>query len=492
MATTEAADPRFAKGDRPEASFRIEMLWTDARYRSLFLQIIAFILLMLAVGWLVNNTIQNLGRLGKDFNFGFLFAEANYDINQRLIDYDSQSPNWQAALVGILNTLLVAAMGCVACTVIGVIAGVLRLSKNWVVSRLMLVYIEAVRNVPVLLQILLWYAIFIEVLPKPSAFRVKGDAEPEATLWFDMIAATNRGFYLPRPVLEQGMNIVGLTVLASIVLLFVFNWARKNYQNTYGSEMPGVLTGLAMLFAPVAGIAIVALLFPVALVEGGYGQIPANLGAAIGAQEIGLIAKAAGAVLVGALIGLVLWRAPISSMRVLILFLPGVVVYYLLGEPMSWIYPELKGFNFKAGDDAAIYARNSLMALWLALSVYTGAFVAEIVRGGIVAIPKGQTEAAAALGLRPNRIMSLVILPQALRVIIPPQISQYLNLTKNSSLAIAVGYMDATGTLGGITLNQTGREMECILLLMAFYLAISLTISAVINWFNERVKLKER
>jgi general L-amino acid transport system permease protein len=182
----------------------------------------------------------------------------------------------------------------------------------------------------------------------------------------------------------------------------------------------------------------------------------------------------------------------VLSVRLAILVLPLVIGFYALGEPVSWIMPELRGFNFAAGEGAAIHMRNSLMALWLALSIYTAGFVAEIVRGGILAIPRGQTEAAAALGIRPNRIMSLVILPQALRIIIPPQISQYLNLTKNSSLAIAVGYMDVTGTLGGITLNQTGREMECILLLMAFYLTISLTISAVINWFNESVKLKER
>ena len=150
--------------------------------------------------------------------------------------------------------------------------------------------------------------------------------------------------------------------------------------------------------------------------------------------------------------------------------------------------PELKGFNFAGGT----HLRNSLIALWLALSLYTAAFIAEIVRGGILAISKGQTEAAAALGLRPKRIMSLVILPQALRVIIPPMISNYLNLTKNSSLAIAVGYMDITGTLGGITMNQTGRELECVLLLMLIYLTISLLISAVMNWYNNRVKLVER
>ena len=171
-----------------------------------------------------------------------------------------------------------------------------------------------------------------------------------------------------------------------------------------------------------------------------------------------------------------------------LLFIPTILFYFIMGSPISLQYPELKGFNYRGG----LHMRNSLVALWLALSVYTGAFIAEIVRSGIMAISHGQTEASYALGLRPNRTMNLIILPQALRVIIPPLISQYLNLTKNSSLAIAVGYMDATGTLGGITLNQTGREMECIMLLMLFYLTVSLVISFLMNLYNERVKLVER
>ncbi len=171
-----------------------------------------------------------------------------------------------------------------------------------------------------------------------------------------------------------------------------------------------------------------------------------------------------------------------------ILVVPTLLVYFVMGRPIGLEVPELRGFNFQGG----IQVRGSLIALWLALSVYTGAFIAENVRAGIQAISRGQTEAAYSLGLRPNRTMSLIILPQALRVIIPPVISQYLNLTKNSSLAIAVGYMDITGTLGGITLNQSGRAIECVLMLMLFYLTISLTISAVLNVYNNAVQLKER
>ena len=179
-------------------------------------------------------------------------------------------------------------------------------------------------------------------------------------------------------------------------------------------------------------------------------------------------------------------RPTIWHIRAAVVVLPSVLLCLALGFHLG--YPALKGFNFQGGT----HMRNSLIALWLALSLYTAAFIAEIVRAGILAISKGQTEAAAALGLRPKRIMNLVVLPQALRVIIPPLISNYLNLTKNSSLAIAVGYMDLTGTLMGITMNQTGRELETVLLGMLVYLTISLLISSAMNWYNNRVKLVER
>ena len=464
-----------AVSEPPRQVFRIEMLWTDARYRSVFLQIIAFILLMLGVGWVVNNTIQNLADLGKELGFGFLFETAAYDINQKLIDYDSQSTHLRAAIVGLLNTLLVAFMGCIACTVIGVVVGVLRLSKNWLVRKLMLVYVEAVRNVPVLLQILLWYAVFIETLPRPAAYRDTVPADERATMWFDLIAATNRGFYVPRPIFEAGSDVVVGVFLASVAAMIGWGYWRHAYQARTGFEMPAPIALASRGFAVLFTLTLVWLLLP-EFDQGTFGPL----------LKLALVLG------LGAGLFYLLYIQAGLAIRLAILILPAVIAFQLMGDPISWVYPELKGFNFQAGEGAAIHARNSLMALWLALSIYTGAFVAEIVRGGILAVPHGQTEAASALGLRPNRVMNLVILPQALRVIIPPQISQYLNLTKNSSLAIAVGYMDITGTLGGITLNQTGREMECILLLMAFYLAISLSISAVINWYNERVKLKER
>ena len=387
--------------------FRLDMLWTDERYRSLFIQAIAMILLMLGIAWLVSNAIQNLAALGQDFDFGFLWQPASYDINQRLIEYDSRDTNARAAFVGILNTLLVAALGCVTATVVGISVGVLRLSKNWLVAKLMAVYVEAFRNVPVLLWILVTAAVVNESLPAPNAFR---DVDTGA------IVATNRGVYVPRPLFESGAGIVIAVFLASIAAILAVRFFARRRQEATGEQTPVFWIGLGLLIVPTA------------------------------------------------------------------------LAYFTLSSPITLEYPELQGFNFSGG----IHMRDSLIALWLALSLYTGAFIAEIVRAGILSVSHGQTEAAFALGLRPNRTMNLVILPQALRVIVPPLISQFLNLTKNSSLAIAVGYMDATGTLGGITLNQTGRAMECIMLLMAFYLIVSLIISAVMNLYNNRVKLVER
>jgi len=417
--------------DPHQGSFRLSMLIYDSRYRSMTIQIVALIGFLTLIGWLISNTAQNLITLGKEPSFGFMLEPAGYDINQRLLDYDSQDSHLRAALIGLLNTLLVAVMGCLAATVIGVVVGVLRLSKNWIVSRLMAVYVEGFRNVPVLLWIVFAMAILIETLPPPKAFRGEN---PEATMKLgETVAVTNRGIYIPEPLFSRGIgdaHVFGDTSLRFDVSLD--------------------LIALASVF--IAGLLI-------------SGLINRRANATQNATGV---------------------RPTVWYWRLAVVVLPTAILLWVLGCHMG--YPELKGFNFKGGT----HMRNSLIALWAALSLYTAAFIAEIVRAGILAVSKGQTEAANALGIRPNKTMSLVVLPQALRVIIPPLISNYLNLTKNSSLAIAVGYMDITGTLGGITLNQTGRELETLLMLMLCYLIISLTISGVMNWYNESVKLKER
>jgi general L-amino acid transport system permease protein len=389
------------------------MLINDKRYRSLTFQAIAAIILALSFWYLGNNLIQNLRAAGLNISFSFLNSVSGYDINQTLVEYDSQSTHAKAAIVGILNTLLVAFLACITATFFGVIAGVLRLSNNWLVSKLMAVYVEIFRNIPVLIWIIIIFTIMTAVMPAPRDFR--GDT-PEATMLFDAFAFTNRGVYTPAPVWGSGSLIVVLTFIASIIGIFALRrYATKLLYDT-GRLLPTFWPSVGLFFVPV------------------------------------------------------------------------ILMHFIMGQPVTLDYPVLSGFNFAGG----IQLGGPLIALWFALSIYTGAFIAENVRAGIQAVSRGQTEAAGALGLRPRRIMSLVVLPQALRVIIPPLISQYLNITKNSSLAIAVGYADVTATLGGITLNQTGRAIECILLLMLFYLVISLTISAVMNIYNNSVKLKER
>jgi general L-amino acid transport system permease protein len=417
--------------DPPRASFRLSMLIYDTRYRSMTIQVVAMIGFLLLFGWLISNTAQNLADLGKEPSFKFLGDPASYDINQRLIDYNSRDTHLRAGFVGLLNTLLVAVLGCITATILGVIIGVLRLSNNWLVARIMTVYVEMFRNVPVLLWIVFLNAIIIETLPQPKDFR--GDNATASMLLNDSVALTGRGFYIPEPLFSNSLGNIHLF-------------------GDHSLRFDVSIDLLVIAFVFLAG------LYASARIRRRADEIQERTGD----------------------------RPVVWWQRLGVVVVPTAIVLVLLGFHLG--HPELKGFNFQGG----IYMRASLIALWLALSLYTAAFIAEIVRAGILAISKGQTEAAAALGLRPNRIMSLVILPQALRVIIPPLISNYLNLTKNSSLAIAVGYMDITGTLMGITLNQTGRELETVLMGMAIYLTISLVISAFMNWYNEKVKLVER
>ena len=393
--------------------FQFSMLLNDKRYRSYTFQFFALFILICAMAYLGKNLLENLAAAGLNISYSFLGEPAGYDINQRLIEYNSQSTHLRASIVGVLNTLLVAFLGCIAATFFGVTAGILRLSNNWIVAKLMMIYVEIFRNVPVLIWILIIHSVFLAFLPQPKAFRGEN---PEATMLWDAFAFTGRGFYIPKPVFYDGSFFVVVTFILSIVGIFAFRYYARQKLYLEGKLLETRWTSVG------------------------------------------------------------------------IFFIPTLIIYFALGSPIGLEYPELKGFNFKGG----IHARGSLISLWFALSIYTGAFIAEVVRAGIQSVEKGQSEAAGALGMRPNFIMNLVILPQALRVIVPPLISFYLNITKNSSLALAVGYMDITGTLGGITLNQTGRAIEAVLLLMLFYLVISLSISAIMNVYNRSIMLKER
>jgi general L-amino acid transport system permease protein len=332
-----------------------------------------------------------------------------------------------------LNTLLIAFLGCIFATILGVVVGVLRLSKNWLVGRLMTVYVEIFRNIPLVLWIILIFVVFTETYPQPKDFRVTdemiaaGEA-PKETMLFGAIAITNRGSNLPGPVLDRPLPTIEI------------------------ATVPISLSAVAFLVVVLGSLYVNRrILAQAKAVQEDTGVRP-----------------------------VVWWKS------LLVLFGPAVALLLAMGFHLE--YPQIKGFNFTGG----LAVNHSFTALLIALILYTGAFIAEIVRGGIQAISKGQSEAAYALGLRPGRTMNLVILPQALRVIIPPLISQFLNLTKNTSLGIAVSYLDLRGTLGGITMNQTGREMECMVLMMAIYLVISLLISSLMNIYNTSVRLKER
>ena len=420
--------------DPPKGSFRLSMLIYDTRFRSITIQIVVLALFLAGLFWLLNNAYVNLEAKGKDFNFSFLWTRAGYDLAQTPLPYSNDDTHMWATVQGLLNTLLVSVLGCILATVLGVFVGVLRLSQNWLVARIMTVFVETFRNIPLLLWILLMGTILAETRPSPRDFRVTeamlaaGEA-PKASMWFfDTVAVSNRGTNVAKPAFEHSLGSVDL------------------------GPVPVSLDALALLAVVGASLFGWRLMMRRAkAVQEATGQRPGTL-----------------------------WQS------LLILFAPVTALCWWLGFYLD--YPVVTRFDFTGG----FQMLHSFTALLVALTVYTAAFIAEIVRAGILAISKGQTEAAYALGLRPGRTMSLVILPQALRVIVPPLISQYLNLTKNSSLAIAVSYMDLRGTLGGITLNQTGRELECMLLMMLIYLTISLVISSLMNLYNQSIKLRER
>jgi len=380
--------------------------WYDKETRSVIIQIIAAALIISFFAYIINNAVTNLAAIGKDINFGFLWQNASYDINQTLIEYSSTSSHFKAMIVGLINTLLVAVAGIFLATILGFLLGVMRLSSNWLTQKIAYVYIEYIRNVPVLLHILLLYGVILNALPRPKSSYILNDT----------FFLNNRGLQMPSPEFESLFWVVAAFLVGGLAFSFWFKRYAKKIQDATGK------------------------IYPVGMIS-------------IGA----------------------------------IVLLP-MAVYFLIGSPIVWDVPALKGFNFKGG----IVLRPEFIALWLALSLYTAAFIGEIVRAGIIAISHGQTEAAQALGLSNSFILKLVVIPQALRVIIPPLTSQYLNLAKNSSLALAIGYMDVVATIGGISLNQTGREMECMLIVMAIYLAMSLLISSVMNWYNDRIQLVER
>ncbi len=383
----------------------ISTLWRSEKIRGLIVQAALLAALTLIATTIYSNAVTNLENRGIATGFGFLDQPAGFDISQTLITYELTDTFGRVVVIGALNTLLVAALGIVAATFLGVALGILRLSPNWLVSRLSASYLEIVRNIPLLLQMLFWYGVTLS-LP-----RVRESADLAGVAFIN-----NRGFYLPKPIFEPGAGWVAIAFAAGCVIAFGLSRRARRQRDRTGER--GAL-----------GWAYVVLMFGLPLI------------AALAA-----------------------------------------------GFPWTWDLPTLRGLNFQGG----LHIQPALVALWLALTAYTGAFIGEIVRAGIQAVSRGQTEAAAALGLKPAQIMRLIVLPQALRVIIPPVTSQYLNLTKNSSLAVAIGYPEITSLLMETTLSQTGQAIEAVAITMTFYLVVSLLISLFLNWYNKKLALVER
>lgn len=452
--------------ERPQTAFL-----NDPRVRSIAVQALLLIAIFW-IGWdIVDNTIRNLKASNIASGYGFLSTTAGFDISMALVPYSRSATYGQAILVGLINTILIAALGIVAATILGFFVGIMRLSRNFVISRLATVYIEFVRNVPLLLQIFIWYAAVLKPLPHPRQAGELGLPYPSWGLlvflpamaagayalvrgykvfhdsvaarvaltigfvvwtvliwallgWLDLTVLnfvpmgfflTNRGITMPKPLFEPGAEWVLYALIVALIAAWaIHRWAAKRQEET-GEQFPSGLVGLGLVIA-----------------------------------------------------------------------LP-LLAYFVTGSPVNYDYPALTGFNFQGGMTLV----PEFIALFLALSIYTAAFIGEIVRAGIMAVSHGQTEAAHALGLRPGPTTRLVIIPQALRVIIPPLTSQYLNLTKNSSLAIAIGFPELVAT-GGTVLNQTGQAVEVVAIWMVVYLTLSLLTSAFMNWYNARKRLVER
>ncbi len=389
----------------PRTATRSSLLY-DPVIRGYVIQVL-FVIAVVAFGaWIVHNTVTNMRAANITSGFDFMSNRAGYDISQKPIEYTSDDTHGRAFLVSLLNTLIVAGLGIVFASILGFIIGIARLSPNWLLSKVAMVYVETFRNIPLLLQLLFWYKAVLSVLPGPR----QGIALPFGS------NLSNRGLILPRPIFGEGIGAELVAIgVAVVAVYFIRRWARARQMAT-GQIFPTLWVGLAILIG-----------FP-------------------------------------------------------------LLAFFLLGNPLSFEIPELKGFNFVGG----FVIGPELAALLLGLSIYTAAFIAEVVRAGILAVSHGQTEAASALGLKRSTTMRLIIVPQALRVIIPPLTSQYLNLTKNSSLAVAVGYPDLVAVFAGSTLNITGRAVEVIFITMSVYLFLSLATAAFMNWFNARVALVER
>jgi general L-amino acid transport system permease protein len=391
----------------PEQSPRTDKIafWYDPKKRSVLFQLGVLAMVGLLGYYLVSNTLTNLERQAIATGFGFLDKEASFEIGESVIPYSAANKYARALLVGVLNTLLVSFIGVILTVILGTFIGILRLSSNWLVSKLAAVYTEVFQDIPVLLQLFFWYAFFYEALPSPR----------QATSPFNGVFLSNRGLVFAVPESHPAHFYMLIAFLVGcLIVYFLRRWARRRQART-GQPYPVFRVSIGILLA----------------------------------------------------LPLLAWLAG--------------------GTPTAMSVPELRGFNFQGGQNIS----PEFSALLLGLVLYTAAFVAEVVRAGIQSVSKGQTEAAMSIGLKSSQVLNLVILPQALRVIIPPLTSQMLNLTKNSSLAVAIGYPDFV-SVAGTAINQTGQAIEGVAMIMIVYLGFSLSTSAFMNWYNKKVALVER
>jgi general L-amino acid transport system permease protein len=386
---------------RPKAPLLYNPKVRSIAYQAVLCAVIVFL------AWsAIHNAAENLARAKIASGFGFWETTAGFDISQTLIEYQATSTYGRAFWVGLINTLVVAGLGIVLATILGFLIGIARLSKNWLLARMAGFYVETIRNIPLLLQLLFWYNAVLKALP--------GTRESLAIPGGGFL--NNRGLFLPQPVFEPAARFALLVLVLGIVASIGYRvWARRRQMRT-GQQAPVLWITLGLVVA-----------------------------------------------------------------------LP-LAVLALSGFPVSFNFPEAGRFNMRGG----LEMLPEFMALLFGLVIYTAAFIAEVVRAGIRSVSRGQTEAAYSLGLRPGPTLRLVVIPQAMRVIIPPLTSQYLNLTKNSTLAVAIGYPDLVQIFAGTVLNQTGQAVEVIVITMAVYLTISLVTSALMNLYNRRMALVER